>query len=275
MDNQHSKKTFPCKCVSSNFLSDDTASIEFSWPGPAPAGGQFFLIRPLRTAVFLARPISAALWTAGKDGGGIVRFIVVVRGRGSRELADLRPGEEAELTGPLGNSWAGIAGLSDGLSGISGEAEKKPIALVAGGVGIAPILAFIPELASLSAIHQNHAVFDLYAGFKSSAFGLENIKPRSLILATEDGSQGRKGRIPDFFEAEGYGAVFACGPEPMLKAIGGKCEASKIPCFVSMEKHMACGVGACRGCIVKTSGGNRCCCSDGPIFSFRELCFDE
>jgi NAD(P)H-flavin reductase len=118
--------------------------------------------------------------------------------------------------------------------------------------------------------------FDFYAGFRTGSFALENIRPRSLVVATEDGSRGEKGRITDFFTPTSYSAVFACGPEPMLKAVAGVCIAGGgVPCFISMEKHMACGVGACLGCTVKTTRGNRRCCADGPIFNAREICFDE
>jgi NAD(P)H-flavin reductase len=174
-------------------------------------------------------------------------------------LAELRPGEEAELIGPLGNYW-GQAELS------KDTAKAGPVALVGGGIGIAPLLAY--------ALEPEKRPFDFYAGFRTGSFGLENIKPRSLIIATEDGSQGLKGRIPDFFTPSGYSAVFACGPEPMLKAVADSCIAGGVPCFISMEKRMACGVGACLGCTVKTVGGNRRCCADGPIFNAEEIDFD-
>ena len=274
MDKQLFKKTFLCECTGYARIAPDTMSLEFLWPGPVPRGGQFFLIKPDRSGVFLARPISVAGWqnTVGKC---ILRFIVAVRGQGSKELADFKPGGKAELSGPLGNSWAEAVGLPYGspiaassrFSMSAADAVQKPFALVTGGVGIAPLLAFIQELGDKP--------FDLYAGFRSGSFGLEGIKARSLVVATEDGSQGRAGRIPDFFTPDGYGTVFACGPEPMLKTIGDKCLAAQVPCFVSMEKHMACGVGACLGCRVKTRNGNRSCCSDGPVFNYEELCFDE
>jgi len=256
-----SKKTFFCECTKVCFVSGDTISLEFIWPGPAPRGGQFFLIRPRRTGVFLGRPISVAGWKAAESlGQGILRFLVVRRGKGSRELTDLLPGEEAELSGPLGNCWAQV------------DVPAGPIALVGGGVGIAPLLAVVPEL--------KDRPFDFYAGFRTGSFGLEDIKsqapgPRSLIIATEDGSLGLKGRIPDFFTPSGYSGVFACGPEPMLKAVGDNCIASGVPCFISVEKHMACGVGACLGCTVKTTRGNRRCCTDGPIFNAQEICFER
>ena len=260
------KKTFLCECKSSVPAAHDTLSIEFGWPGPAPSAGQFFLVKPERTGVFLARPLSAAGWNAGS-----LRFLAVRRGRGSRDIADLRPGEKAELIGPLGNCWIKAANLPDypsyGVPYIREEAGEKPVALIAGGVGIAPLLALIPEL--------GERPFDLYAGFRTGSFGLENIKPGKLVVSTEDGSLGRKGRITDFFTPDVYEAVFACGPEPMLRVIRDICMAADIPCFLSMERHMACGVGACLGCTVRTISGNRSCCSDGPIFNAQEICFDE
>ena len=220
------------------------------------------MIKPRRTGVFLGRPISVAGWKQDNSAApGKLRFIVAQRGQGSRELADIKPGEEAELVGPLGNYWAAFA---------SPPGKSKPIALVGGGIGIAPLLAFAEELA-------DHP-FDFYAGFRSGSFGLEALKtegPRSLVIASEDGSEGVKGRITEFFTPAGYSAVFVCGPEPLLKVISDVCIIGGVPCFVSLEKHMACGVGACLGCTVKTTDGNRRCCVEGPIFSAEEVYFDK
>jgi NAD(P)H-flavin reductase len=253
------------------------------------------MIKPRRTEVFLSRPISVAGWkprkqtTSGQivekrfrpdrhqrvtrnmkvdrrinadrrlENGGILTFFVTKRGRGSRDLADMRPGEEAELIGPLGNSWP--------LADVNAEKPADLIALIGGGAGIAPLLALSPELGKRP--------FDFYAGFRSGSFGLENISPKALIIATEDGSQGVKGRILDFFAPSGYNMIFACGPEPMLKHISGACIARGIPCFISMASRMACGVGACLGCKIKTTRGNLCCCKDGPIFNAEEICFEN
>ena len=256
-----------CECTGSSFVTGDTVKLDFLWPGPAPRGGQFFLVKPRRTGVFLGRPISAAGWKprdpSEPDSEGTLSFLVVRRGRGSRDIMDLRPGEEAELTGPLGNCWAEMQDPADS----SGDQSKAAVALVSGGVGIAPLLIYASELGKKP--------FDFYAGFRTGSYCLETIKPRSVIIATEDGSQGLKGRIPDFFTPIGYSAVFACGPEPMLKLVGDVCIASEIPCFISIEKNMACGVGACLGCTVKTTKGNRRCCKEGPIFKAEEVCFDH
>ena len=252
--NKTSKISCTCQCINLSYVAGDTVSLEFIWPGPAPRGGQFFLIKPRWTGVFLGRPLSAAGWKPG----GILRFFVTRRGLGSREITELRPGEDAKIIGPLGNYWAQV----------DPEPETAgPVALVGGGTGVASLLMFAQE--------PGNRPFDFYAGFRTGSFGLEDIKPRSLIIATEDGSLGLKGRITEFFTPVGYSAVFACGPEPMLKMVGDVCIASEIPCFISLERHMACGVGACLGCSVRTTSGNRSCCSDGPIFDAQEVCFDK
>jgi dihydroorotate dehydrogenase electron transfer subunit len=291
MSNQSPKRTFICECINFAIVTGDTVSLEFNWPGPAPMAGQFFLIKPKRSGVFLARPFSVAGWIPRKntvfkgsvdrrtsgdgnawddmrrlesdrrvDTGGILSFFVARRGKGSRELSEMRKGEEAELSGPLGNCWP------------LEQIPRGAVALVGGGIGISPLLLLAMEI--------KKRPFDFFAGFKTRPFGLESLEnraggPRSIIIATEDGSEGVKGRILDFFTPMGYSGVFACGPEPMLKEVADKSVAFGIPCFISTERHMACGVGACLGCKIKTLGGNRRCCTDGPIFSGEEICFEN
>jgi NAD(P)H-flavin reductase len=194
--------------------------------------------------------------------------LIALRGQGTRELAAMRTGEEAELIGPLGNAWADFLPLAK-------NGGNKPIALIGGGIGIAPLNALLCEKSGLT--------FDVYAGFrtgfksdeeKSALLGAAH-QANKTIIATEDGTGGHKGRIPDFLEPGQYAAVCACGPEPMLRAVAAKCKGAGVPCFISLEKRMACGVGACLGCTVKTVSGNRRCCADGPIFTADEVIFDE
>jgi NAD(P)H-flavin reductase len=250
------KKYILCECINRSFLNDEVASLDFAWPGFAPKGGQFFLIRPELTSVFLARPFSAA-GRQQATGQQFVRFLVAIRGLGTKELVELRVGQKAFLTGPLGRGWA------------SEEIAQGELALVSGGVGVAPLSFFAKELEA------EGRVFDFYAGFRSSAFGLEGIKPRKLIISSEDGSSGIKGRIPEHFSPAQYGAVYTCGPEAMLKTIARQCKAAGVPCFISLERRMACGTGACLGCSVKTAQGYKRCCSDGPVFNGGDVIFDE
>jgi NAD(P)H-flavin reductase len=237
--------------------------LDFAWAGPVPRAGQFFLIRPKRSGVFLGRPISAARWEppdGPRRNGRVntVQFLIAKRGRGTEELAAMRAGEEAELTGPLGNGW------KDFLPGNT----NSPIALIGGGIGLAPLAAFASELPEVP--------FHFYAGFRTLGAAEDDLLgpflySRETVIATEDGSRGRKGRIPGFLDPAKYSAVYACGPEPMLRTVAASCEKAGTPCFVSLERRMACGVGACLGCTVKTTGGNRRCCADGPIFPAAEV----
>ena len=255
-----------CELINNNSINDEIFRLDFVWKSAqtklsAPKAGQFFMIKPKQSAVFLGRPISVAKWEPDT-----VTFLIARRGQGTRELAAMRTGEEAELIGPLGNAWADFLPLAK---------NDGKIALIGGGIGIAPLNALLGETSANR--------FDLYAGFrtgfksdeeKTALLGAAN-QANKIVIATEDGTDGHKGRIPDFLEPGQYAAVCACGPEPMLKAVAAKCRAAGVPCFVSLEKRMACGVGACLGCTVKTVSGNRRCCADGPIFKADEVIFDE
>jgi NAD(P)H-flavin reductase len=264
-------------------MGPEISCLEFAWDGPAPRGGQFFLVRPLRSGVFLGRPLSAAGWTPapgdtpenrrrirekaqgpGRPGTvDLIRFLLVRRGKGTGELSALGAGEPAELTGPLGNAWGDFL-----------FPQREPIALIGGGIGIAPLLAFAGELSGRR--------FDFYAGFRTLRGGEERERllapvwprAREIVIATEDGTAGRKGRIPDLLDPAKYAAVYACGPESMLRIVAASARKAGVPCFVSLERPMACGVGACLGCTVRTTRGNQRCCTDGPIFNAEELCFD-
>ncbi|MDR0879057.1 MAG: dihydroorotate dehydrogenase electron transfer subunit [Treponema sp.] len=292
------KQCLSSRLLNKTFITREIFSLDFSWSGDVPKAGQFFLVKPKRSSVFLGRPVSAALWQkAIKDTGenrrrlrgksaahvefmtnDTVRFLIAYRGKGIEELAKMQVGDEAELIGPLGNCWEDFV------------KPDKLIALIGGGIGVAPLLAFANELkkygeepGQIEGDYTYTPNYSFYAGFRSSSkkgelrFGIldsAELYAGKLILATEDGSEGQKGRIPDFLDPAKYSAVCACGPEPMLKAVAAKCKAAGTPCFISMEKHMACGVGACLGCTVKTVNGNRRCCADGPIFNAEDVIFE-
>jgi NAD(P)H-flavin reductase len=287
-----SKQSVFCELVNVTYINKDIFRLDFVWPGIKPKAGQFFMIKPKRSAVFLARPISMALWQPAETDqefirkeaqkektpyqryltkkileSNTIRFYIARRGKGTRELASMRIGDEAELIGPLGNTW------TDFLDKVK-PGSDKPIALVGGGIGIAPLQALLYEKLKYS--------FDFYAGFKkdlntdekAALLGGAYLKADNIIVAAENGKEDYKGLIPDFLEPEQYAAVCACGPEPMLKAVAAKCKTAAVPCFISMERRMACGVGACLGCAIKTVNGNRRCCADGPIFKADEVIFD-
>jgi NAD(P)H-flavin reductase len=241
--------------------------LEFAWAGPIPRSGQFFMLKT--PAFFLSRPFSLLgcyPQEPPSEGHTTLRFLIALRGRGTEELFSLAEGAGVEITGPLGNGWADFVGASGG---------EKPIALVGGGVGLAPVLALAEELERCGA--GEGPGLHLYAGFRSPP-GPEwdrILKPPSTFIAAEEGAAVNQGRITDFLEVSRYAAVYACGPEGMLATLAALCRRGGVPCFVSLERRMACGVGACLGCSVETSvdiGAEsaepvfRRCCTDGPIF---------
>jgi NAD(P)H-flavin reductase len=228
----------------------DIFELQFSWPGPLSEAGQFFMLRPQRSSVFLGRPISVL-----DHRGETLRFLVARRGRGTAELTELRAGDSVELSGPLGNSWPREVQKED----------RDPVALIGGGIGIAPLLFLARTL--------KPKTFDFYAGFRSQPYGMDGVDASRVVIASEKGLGGSRGTIAQFFDPRPYGGVYACGPEALLKVVAELCHRSSVPCYVSMERRMACGVGACLGCTVRTMGGNRRCCVDGPIFSAQEVLF--
>lgn len=270
------RRTLLCEVLCNRRTSHEIFRLDIAWPGPQPLAGQFFLVRPERTGCFLSRPVSAALPPQPSGAvqnrvPGSIRFMIALRGKGTAELAGLRSGDNVELTGPLGNAWTDFLPVKGG--------EGK-IALIGGGIGLAPLIALGLEL------WEAGRGFDFYAGFKTLPSGPEDrgyedflghnfFEAGNIVLATEDGSRGNAGRIPDFLDPRKHSAVCACGPEPMLKAVRAKCSAAAVPCFISLERRMACGAGACLGCTVKTAGGNKRCCADGPVFPAEEILFDD
>jgi NAD(P)H-flavin reductase len=250
-----------CGLVENTPVHDGVFSLEFAWNGPAPKAGQFFMVKPLRCSFFLARPLSVMEW---KGASRTVKFLIARRGKGTEELSLMREGEEAQLTGPLGNAWADFL-----------PAEGKT-ALIGGGAGIAPLAALVAEKPDYG--------FHFYAGFKrgfpdkreEAAMLGAAVHAEKLVIAAEDGKHAPKGLIVDFVDwSIEYSSLFACGPEPLLQAVKARSAKAGIPCFFSMERRMACGVDACLGCTVHTVNGNRRCCTDGPVFAAGEMIFDE
>lgn len=225
--------------------------------GPAGAlPGQFYMLRAWKDGEgpFLSRPVS--LHDADAD---TRRFLFQIKGAGTQKLAALKAGDMLTLTGPLGNGFA----LPDALQ----TAGNRPVAVVGGGIGIAPLLYLCRRLRAA------HKTPDFFAGFRDAPYGLEAFAPfvNRTALATDSGAAGHHGLVTELLRPEEYGIVLACGPEPMLKAVAAGCKAAGTPCLVSLEKHMACGLGACLGCTVYTARGPKAVCKDGPVFLAGEV----
>lgn len=232
----------------------------------APAAGQFYMLRAKKSSVQLDRPISVHHSSEKEtDGKRIVtvEYMILEKGTGTKELCSLESGDSVECIGPLGNTFGG-----DNIS----SADCGSICIIGGGIGVAPVANFASTLEPES--------YDFYACFKSGTYGLENVKAKNLVITTDDGSAGIKGMLPCAIDAEkikalGYKKIFACGPTPMLVYIQKICKEAGIKCYLSMENRMACGVGACLGCTIKTTEGNRRVCKDGPVFDGDILVFEK
>lgn len=209
--------------------------------------GQFFMLRTGDTLdPLLPRPLSI---TSTRN--GCTAFLYEIKGKGTNLISKLNVGEKIKVFGPLGNGFD--------------IPRKGKIAIVSGGIGIAPMLSLVEELGKLSET-------DLYAGFRTGSYLIDYLSPlvRSVNIATEDGSVGEKGLVTDIFNPKGYDMVYTCGPVPMMEAVYQKSK-EIVPVQISMERRMACGFGACLGCSIKTSKGMRRVCKEGPVFLGEEV----
>ena len=233
--------------------------VKLSDGAPMPAPGQFYMLRATRSQTLLGRPISVYHAQNGE-----VDFLILVKGNGTVELCSLAKDDSVDLIGPCGNCFQNPGSLS--LS------KGDKVCIVGGGIGVAPVAGFAETLPDGS--------YDFYASFKSGSYGLDFIKPASLTITTDDGSVGVHGMLPAALTEEAlrkgnYAAVYACGPTPMLGYVKKVAEACGIQCWLSMEAHMACGLGACLGCTIHTSEGKKRCCKEGPVFDSRILDFNN
>ncbi len=196
--------------------------------------------------------------------GDVLLILYRVVGRGTAILSEKKPGDFMQVLGPLGRGFEP-----------PGEAVQ-PI-LVAGGMGIAPLIFLSLKLA------RKDQYFLAGYGVSSEVVSLDQlgIVGLSPAIATEDGSEGHHGRVTKLLESvlstmkEKSSAIFTCGPLPMLKAVAQIAIGQNIPCQVSLESNMACGVGACQGCAVKKAPESNKpyahVCQDGPVFDAKTL----
>lgn len=208
--------------------------------------GQFYMLRAWEFEPVLSRPIS--VYDADKE---TVSFLYKVVGRGTRLLAGLQKGDEVTLDGPHGNGFPELP-------------DKKRIALVGGGVGIAPLY-----LAAKTYKEQNPScTVDVYLGFSGQPVLTQEFEQRADHLTVNVG-----GFVTDDIDPSAYDAIVTCGPTIMMKVLYQKHKNCKAACplYVSMENRMACGIGACLVCTCKTTEGNRKVCKDGPVFLGNEV----
>lgn len=220
--------------------------------------GQFICLYTKDASALLPRPISICEVNREKQA---LRIVYRVAGKGTAEFATYQAGDSVEILGTLGNGFP------------VEKAKGKKVFLMGGGIGIPPMLQLAKEM---------DATKQIVVGYRDSQTFLRQDleKYGQVYIATEDGSVGTKGNVMNAISENGIDAdvIFACGPMPMLRAIKKYAQEKGIDAYISLEEHMACGVGACLGCVVKTKEidhhshvHNARICTDGPVFEAREV----
>lgn len=250
--------TEKCIVFKNRNLSDTAFDITVSAPKIAAAAkpGQFVTVC-CGAEFTLRRPISIC-----DVQGEMLRIVFEVRGDGTRKLATVSPGDTLDILGPLGHGLFPME--DDGLT-----------LLVGGGIGVPPMLYAAHNLS------RTHAVL----GFRGAAQAIlldEMSEACELCqIATDDGSLGVHGTVAGpiaiLLEKFTYSKILACGPRPMLRAVADLAKEKGIPCWVSMEERMGCGVGACLVCACKTKHRDTGeehydhVCSNGPVFNAEDI----
>lgn len=226
--------------------------------------GNFIEIRVSdQTEPFLRRPIS--IYNLDKE-NGILEFIFQVKGKGTEILAQKEVGSQIDIIGPLGY-------------GTFKYENYENIAIIGGGIGVFPLY----ELAKCA--KECNKNVNTYLGFRSKDFVVlekefNNVSNKTVIT-TDDGSYSEKGFAINYLEKdiddEKIDSIYACGPLPMLKAVQKLAIEKNIPCQISLEERMGCGLGVCLGCAVKTSKSSKenpeywHVCKAGPVFEAKDV----
>jgi NAD(P)H-flavin reductase len=227
---------------------------------PEPRPGQFYMLStaqgwsgPGGERPYLPRAFSYARAERRPDGLELA-FLLEEVGPGTARLASLQPGEGLALVGPLGVGWRPAAG------------GTRPL-LVGGGIGAAPLVCLQDELGDGAAV---------LLGFRTAEHAVAaGLFAGEVRLATDDGSAGRAVLVTELLReriaGDGDLSVFACGPPAMLEAVRALCAERLVAAQLALESGMACGFGACFGCVVPTRDGYLRLCVDGPVLDADRL----
>ena len=223
---------------------------------PEMCPGQFAQLRIDESQeTFLRRPISLHSVDYEKNEVG---FLIQKVGAGTASLWQKKPGSTLNVILPLGRGFT------------MPEQPEQKFLLVGGGVGIAPLLFMGQEMRRKGI----RPTFLLGARSKSDLLRLDAYRALGdVYVTTEDGSEGEKGFVThhSILQAETFQRIAVCGPKPMMMAMASYARSKKIPCEVSLENMMACGLGACLCCVEETTDGNVCVCKEGPVFEVDKL----
>ena len=252
-------------CISQECLSPGIFSMWIETQiAQSAIPGQFVSVYTKNESKLLPRPISICEADAA---AGKIRLVYRIAGDGTKEFSGYVPGDEVDILGPLGN------GYDLNIKEVDKKAGGKAL-LIGGGIGIPPMLELAKRLP---------CEVTIVAGYRSrdNMFLVKELESNGeLIIASDDGSVGTHGTVIDAVCEHGVKAdvIFACGPKPMLKGVKNLGEKMGVPAYISMEERMACGVGACLGCVCKTGSvdehskvNNKRVCVDGPVFLATEV----
>ena len=240
--------------ISQETLANDIYSM---WIRTDIAGealpGQFISVYTKDASKLLPRPISIC-----ETGTDSLRIVYRTAGAGTKEFSTYKAGDSIDILGPLGNGF---------------PLKDEPAILIGGGIGIPPMLELAKRLKGDKTIVVGYRDADTFLDKELAEFG-------RVVIATDDGSLGVKGNVIDAireWQVTGN-VIYACGPTPMLRGVKAYAEEKGIEAYVSLEERMACGVGACLGCVCKTTDidehskvKNSRICKDGPVFKASEV----
>ncbi len=242
--------TFNAKILSNEEVAEKIFRLTVDAPELAKnsRAGQFVQVK-ISDEFTLRRPLGIA-----STAGGTVKIFYRAVGRGTEKLSARRAGECLNILGALGNGYSNFGGK---------------ILLVGGGMGMAPLLCAAEKFSA-----------DVLLGGRTKdevIFWQEEFRPHvgKIFVTTDDGSYAKKGfaidLLPEVFATENYSAILTCGPEVMMRGVAKFAAEKNIPCEVSFEKRMACGLGACLSCSIDTVDGRKKVCKDGPVFDARKV----
>ena len=254
-----------CLIIENKKIADGIYALSFECPEIAKEfkPGQFINLRILSDHLpVIRRPFSIA-----DSADNIITILYQCVGPTTRNLSQCTAGCKIDVIGPLGNGFKIV--------------DRGKALLVAGGIGSASLLAIAKHLKSLEQV----PLLLLGARSENEIALSESFKNNGIPVkcTTNDGSVGLKGYVTELskkiFDDDDFSVVYACGPHPMLKEIARQSMYAGVPCQVCLEEYMACGVGVCMGCAVKTrENGNivyQRVCKEGPVFWADNICWDD
>lgn len=243
-------------------LADTIGLMTLTAPRIAPCvkPGQFVHMRmPGFGGHILRRPFSVF---DVDENIGTISVLYQVVGQGTAHMFDMQTGQYANCIGPVGHGW-------------QVPQRARNIMLVGGGIGSAPLYMLAKVISADK--RDVHVVLGAQNADMLASEPYFSELPLELHICTDDGSKGHHGFTTDVARdliaqaSDGFDYIATCGPAPMLRGMAMLASEYDIPCEVSMEERMACGIGACLGCVVDTFDGRKRACVDGPIFDAREV----